>query len=124
MEELVTVADTFSLPEAHMIKARLEMEGLTCFLRGDLAASCAGVPSRLNLRWGAETAAIEVRVPAPEAAEARSILQQIEENSEPHAAPGRTQRFVQIMAGLYLAAFALIFLTAFITIVGQVLTGR
>jgi len=75
-DELVTVA-TFQTPvEAELAKERLELEGITAFLKNEMAV---GVMPYLGSALGG----IELQVPERDAAAAREILEPPPQEPEP-----------------------------------------
>ena len=100
---LVTVAREISSLNANIIRARLEAEGIQCFVSGEVASSVVGLPANVG-------AFIDVQVLDFDAARAQSILQEMEEAARDSDEGEETQatsrsRLADLSFRLLVAAF-------------------
>jgi hypothetical protein len=68
-ENLITVATFGNAPEAHMVRSRLEAEGIHAFVMDDLAATTWGLVNSMD--------GVQLQVPEKDAARARDVLKDI-----------------------------------------------
>ena len=74
-ENLVTVANFGNAPEAHMVRSRLEAEGIHAFVMRDMAATVWGFVNSLD--------GVQLQVPEKDAARARIVLAGIQHTPAP-----------------------------------------
>lgn len=81
-EKLVAIAYEFSPLKANLIRTRLEADGIECFLAGETVTSVVGPFSHAAASWEHPEGNIAIQVRASDAAEARTILQELEDSSD------------------------------------------
>ena len=74
-ENLVTVATFGNAPEAHMMRSRLEAEGIHAFVMGDMAATAWGFVNSMD--------GVQLQVPEEDAARAREVLKSVHHTPAP-----------------------------------------
>jgi hypothetical protein len=105
MPEFVSVATPLLAHEAHLIRTRLEADGITVFLRGEKVASTIGVPNEYSTDWSNPLGGVAVLVPLHQAELARQILSEIKDTSRDEELwkDAKPRWPIQIMRGLLLA---------------------
>jgi hypothetical protein len=79
MPEFVAVAEMRTAHEAHLLRTRLEADGITVFLRGEKIASTIGVPNVYSTDWSNPLGGVSVVVPLHQADRAQRILREIQD---------------------------------------------
>ncbi len=74
-ENLVTVATFGNAPEAHMVRSRLEAEGIHAFVMDDLAATTWGFVNSMD--------GVQLQVPEKDAARASKVIESIHHTPAP-----------------------------------------
>jgi len=74
-ENLITVATFGNAPEAHMVRSRLEAEGIHAFVMDDLAATTWGFVTSMD--------GVQLQVPEKDAARARAVIASIHRTPAP-----------------------------------------
>ena len=77
VDDWIVVAQPLMAHEAHLIRTRLEADGIKVFLRGETIASFTGVPNEFTTDWSNPLGGVAVQVPLHQADRARRILQEI-----------------------------------------------
>lgn len=108
-DEWITVERAPVEAVAHMMRSRLETEGIEAILRGNRAAATAGAINELNLSWNNPLGGVEVRVRPEDAARAREILAARDDDEAPRR---QAPLWIQIGAALWVAA------TVFAAVIG------
>src|SRR5262249_37160688 len=75
VENLVTVATFGNAPEAHMVRSRLEAEGIHAFVMDDLAATAWGFVNSMD--------GVQLQVPEKDVTRARDVLKTIHHTPVP-----------------------------------------
>ncbi|HEX8833381.1 MAG TPA: DUF2007 domain-containing protein [Abditibacteriaceae bacterium] len=78
MDDFVTITTRQLSVEAHMVKGRLEAEGIDCFLWGDKLADAVGYPNSVASTWSNPLGGVQIRVRPADAEQAREVLREIE----------------------------------------------
>lgn len=94
--DLVTITTRLSSLEANIIRTRLEADGISCHLEGEVLAGVAGPMSRFNTSPDNPLGEIAIQVPPHQLQRAREILEKNGGSVHKRFAPNGYVTFVRI----------------------------